>query len=201
MKCSDFEKMIALDVGGDLPQPMAAPLAAHLRTCAQCQAFAAGLQSSQAWLKELGEQAPDAEMLQGVRRGVLNQLPNPHAPALRPVWQFALGVAAVALFALAIFGVWHRSRTPVRRMVAERKSPTVLSTSGNSQEAPGLGSVAVPRGPGHTPKHRAAKLATTRPRHTGADSQAEPAQPGHAEPLMVKLLTDNPRVVIYWFVD
>ncbi len=111
MNCADFERLIALDAEGDLPKQMAASVTAHLRTCRQCQEFAAKLETSQSLLKELGQEAPDEATLQQVRRGILNRLPNEPAAKSFPVWRWAFAAALVAMLIFTILVLRRPSRT------------------------------------------------------------------------------------------
>jgi len=187
MTCVDFEKLIALDVEGDLPKQKTGSVAAHLGTCRQCQEFAGKLQASQALLKELGQEAPDEAALQEVRRGILNRLPNEAGPKAYPVWRFALGAGLVTILILAAIILRRPTRTPV--MQAKVQTPAATEAIRRTPTAP-------PPSPAHHPKKGGD--VTARKSFSGALRASAKRQP---EPLMIKLLTDNPNVVIYWQVD
>jgi len=190
MTCTDFEKLIALDVEGDLPKQKAGNLTEHLRDCPHCQESAAKLQASQALLKELRQEAPDAEMLQEVRRGILERLPAEAAPVMFPVWRFAVGAGLLAILILAMIMFRHPSRTHSREAVSKKPIPAILE--------------AVRQTPALPPPVPAQSLKRPRVARTGNSDLSR--QQGsktwlHPEPLTVKLITDNPNVVIYWQVD
>jgi hypothetical protein len=215
MNCADFEKLIALEVEGDLPKQMAGGVAAHLRTCRQCQEFALDLETSQDLLKELGKEAPNEVTLQNIRRGILNRLPTEPAPITFPAWPFALGAAAITILLLALALLGHRSRTPAPKVVAERETPAASTQVGGRTHIAGPApSKAAPRGSATTPAimravaprpafHRISRgtKAAAKPGQSHRASEFSRERPQHPEPLMVKLLTDNPNVVIYWLVD
>ena len=189
MNCADFERLIALDAEGDLPKQMAASVTAHLRTCRQCQEFAAKLETSQSLLKELGQEAPDEATLQQVRRGILNRLPNEPAAKSFPVWRWAFAAALVAMLVFTILVLRRPSRTTAPGAMAKAQ---VQTTREAMRQAAVL--------PKSTP---ARSLKTTRVvKARKSPQRLLPARAKHhPEPLMVKLLTDNPNVVIYWQID
>jgi anti-sigma factor RsiW len=195
MNCVDFEKLIALDVEGDSPKQEAGRVAAHLETCRHCHEFAAKLKASQALLKELGQDAPDEATLQEVRRGILNRLPNEAAPAMFPAWRYALGAGLLTLLIFGAMVIRHQARTIITQTIS--KLPTPAAT-----EATVRTPASQPPSPAHpgNPTHRAKKVraVTATKSFPGALSASAKQQP---EPLMIKLLTDNPNVVIYWQVD
>lgn len=187
MNCVDFEKLIALDAEGDLPKQNAGRLAEHLQICPHCREFAVKLEASQAMLKELGQEVPDQAALQEVRRGILNRLPAEAAPAMFPAWRFALGAGLVALLILAAIIFKHPARRPV--MQAKVQTPTATEAINRPPAPP-------PPSPAHSPKK--VRAVRARKSFSGTLSASAKRQP---EPLLIKILTDNPNVVIYWQVD
>ena len=175
MNCSDWEERIALHAGGDLPSEEAAEVERHLRECAGCQVLASGLKQSLALLKEAHEDPLPAAHFSAVRARVVAELEQ----ARRPMWQWAwsLGLAA-ALVALLVMLALRPGRTPVA--VRSNRSLTVAALS-----PPGVReSVSAP------PPHR---------RVVRRKVNREPTP--QLEPLIVKLQTDDPNVVIYWIAD
>jgi anti-sigma factor RsiW len=188
MTCSNFEKLIALDVEGDLPKQEVGSLTDHLQTCPHCLEFAEKLQASQALLKELGQEAPDEATLQEVRRGILNRLSAEAAPTMFPVWRLALGAGLVTLLILGTIIFFRRpAGTPVTQAKVQR--PTATEAMRRTPAPP-------PLSPAHNPK-KVRPVAATKS-FSGALRASAKQRP---EPLMVKLFTDNPNVVIYWQVD
>ena len=180
MNCSDWEERIALHAGGDLPPAEAAEVERHLRECAGCQVLASELQQSLAWLKEEhDEPLPGAHFL-AVRARVMAELEHQRwrgAPWARRRWGYGLAAAA-AVVLLAMLAL-RPGRTPVVA-VRTNRSLTVAALSPPAVREP----VVAPQ-----PHRRVARRVVKR----------EPApQP---EPLIVKLQTDDPNVVIYWIAD
>lgn len=171
MSCDAFERLIALDAGGDLAPAEAARLGAHLETCAPCRELARSLGESQAALKALSGDVPDEDALARWRRGLLARIDSqPRRRALGWRWAWA---AAAAMALVALLAVPHHAPPPPPPVPAPlaRVTPPAVAPP--------------PQPP--APVHR-------RPRH-----RPTPA-PAH-DPLLVKLETSDPNVVIYWIVD
>ncbi len=189
MNCADFEKLIALDVEGDLPKNQAGGVSRHLRTCPHCQDFAEKLQASQSFLRELAGETPDEAALQEVRVGVLNRLRTEAAPKAFPVWRFALGAALAAMLAFAAIMLRRSASAPPVQATAIMQPPAAMKAMRQAIAAP-------PNSLIQSPKR--VRTATARKSFSGAPRERARQRP---EPLMVKLYTDNPNVVIYWQVD
>jgi anti-sigma factor RsiW len=225
MNCLDFEGLIALDVEGDLPEPQGRAVAEHLRACHSCGQFAESLKVSQALLKELGQEPLDEQMLQEVRRRVRIGLANERQPQGFPAWRWAWGVGLVAALTFAALILHYHSRRTVTPVVAVRSAPANAAPpsaarkdekrnskfetrSTESAQAAGHSSIRAGEG---------VRLASTLPApplvHATKGAQHMPsgkfssgplrvsAGTQHLQPLTVKLITDNPHVVIYWLVD
>ena len=180
MNCRDWEERIVLHAGGDLPSAEAAEVERHLRECAGCQVLASGLKQSLALLKEVHDQPLPAAHFSAVRARVVAELePERRRGALwarRRAWSFGLAAAVVVL--LAGMALWP-GRTPERPApVVAANHPLVIA---DPEEPP-----AVPR-----PHGRVARRVVP---------STVPDTPD-PEPLMVKLQTDDPNVVIYWIAD
>ena len=189
MNCAGFEKLIALDAEGDLPAAKADSVADHLRTCSHCRTFAQELHTSQSLLKDLRQETVDEAALQAVRRGVLNRLPAEIPAAPWGLWRFALGAAMAAAIILAVVVFRHPSRAPGRDSARQQKELPSLEAEQQTPAPPSL--------PMRLPQRARAE----RPRHAHAAINRNSEAPRHPEPLTVKLLTNNPNVVIYWQVD
>jgi anti-sigma factor RsiW len=176
MNCSDWEERIALHAGGDLPPAETANVERHLRECAGCQVLASGLQQSLALLKEVHDEPLAPAHFSAVRARVMAELEQKRRPLWAWAWSFGLAAATVALLV----------------MLALR--------------------------PGRTPEHRAPAVAVNHPPVVTASEPVVPPPPHRRvrrrvvvppivpdtptpEPLIVKLQTDDPNVVIYWIAD
>lgn len=189
MNCADSERLIALDVEGDLPKHQAGGVSQHLRNCPHCREFAEKLRASQTFLKELAHEAPDAVLLQEVRVGVLNRLSTEAAPSIFPVWRFAFGAAVVAMLAFAAI-MWRRPAPAPPGPVTAMVQPSAATQAMRKVTA------SAPTSPARNPER--ARAAATGKSFAGSLPALARRRP---EPLMVKLYTDNPNVVIYWQVD
>jgi len=189
MNCPDFEKLIALYVEDDLPERKAADLEAHLKACRSCQEFAEKLQASQSLLKSLGQESVDEAALQEVRRRVLDGIASGAEPPRFPAWRLALGAALAAAAIFAAVTLW-RPRAPEQRRVWE------ISEQAPAQAVPSI-STASEHARVRTEKAKHA----LRQRRQSQGSLTASVHPPQLEQLTVKLITDDPNVVIYWLVD
>lgn len=171
MSCARWEEKIALYAEGDLPERDTRRVEEHLGECPECRRFAAALAESQLAVKSLRGEAPEAAALEAVRRRVLEQI------ASEPrVPGFAWGWAwkyGLAGLALAVTGGLWWWPSPSR----EAAPPAMV--------------VELPRAPVPAPPPAPApkRRRVARP----------PVVP--SEPLMLKLVTDDPNVVIVWLID
>jgi hypothetical protein len=175
MNCRDWEERIALHAGGDLAPAEAEEVERHLRECAGCQVLASGLRQSLAWLKEEHDEPLAGAHFSAVRARVVAELERGAPWARRRAWGY--GLAAAAVVALLAMLALRPGRTPVRLappVVAANHAPVVA--------------VREPVSP--PPPHR---------RVVRRKVKQEPA--AQPEPLIVKLQTDDPNVVIYWIAD
>lgn len=172
MNCPDWEEKIALVAHGDLPPKEAAEAARHLASCAECREFAEGVRQSIAVLRAAHEQPIGETHLCAVRARVLESIGRPPRPAWRWAWIGGLAAAAVLL----VLALQPRPVPPPQVTLAlppVTEAPVVLPAPPTPRPQP--------RRP--APVHRARK----------------PRSP--QEPLMVKLITDDPNVVIYWIAN
>jgi len=189
MTCEAFEKLIALDAGADLPPRETARLQAHLETCAPCRDLARSIGESQAGLRALTEVTLDEDALARWRRGVLARIedqPQRRILAWRWAWAAAAAMALVALFAVPRMVRRPPSEVPVAHAVP----PASPSPSRQPQppQPPAPVAQALP------PASASQTVAHHHPRRHRAPAPA-------AEPLLVKLETSDPNVVIYWIVE
>jgi anti-sigma factor RsiW len=171
MNCRDWEERIALHAGGDLSAAEAQAVERHVADCAGCQMLLSGLRESLALVREAHSEPVEAAHFAAVRARVLSELERGAGRRWRFVWLYAMAAAAVVLLVVG----WPR---PELRMALPMPP------------APGAPMVA-------KVQHRTPEARTARPRPRKAVAKAEaPQEPG--EPMVVKLLTNDPDVVIYW---
>lgn len=176
MSCAKFELLIALYVEHDLAEAEAQAVESHLETCDGCREFAAGMHQSQSALKRLRTELVEDSVFEEVRREVLGEVARSRKVVAWPKY----AIAAMLIVGLAASWLWRtRSRAiidlqPMPPMVAVTPPPAVVPA-----EAPQV-------------HQRAVRSRRRRPR---------PAPSFKSEPLVVKMITDDPQVVIYWLVD
>jgi hypothetical protein len=191
MSCLELEKLIALLLEGDLPDRKHGVVREHLRICRHCQQFSRSLSASQAMVKSLGEQVVDEAVFQEVRTRVLSVLPAEKERSGFPVWRYAL-VAGALLMALVLASITLRHASKVH--VGVVTPPARELTKTEPPERPHM----LPR---RSPVRVARGRRSSRPaKHVQAD-MVPPSRRARSEPLKVKFVTDDPKVVIYWLID
>jgi hypothetical protein len=164
-------------------------------------------------------------MLQEVRRRVRSGLASERQPQGFPVWRWAWGAGLVAALTFAALILHHHSQGAVTPVVANRSAtanpalpsaarkyepgnPKIETRLAKSAQAARPSSVRSPEGVRLTSTSPVPSVAETlKSSHVGPPSKfsstALLASAGtqHLQPLTVKLITDNPNVVIYWLVD
>jgi len=185
MKCGFSEERIALYVENDLAQAERLEVEAHVLDCAECRQFVEELRESQTIFKSLRAETVSPAALANVRERVLLGLESNWMLRIERFlfaglrWRYALaGVVLVAVVSGSVW-FWNEPETPI--------------PVGELYERPA----------GHRPALQpavkpAAPLIekTVRPvRRLKPKPAAEPKQ------VVVKLLTDDPNIVIYWLVD
>jgi hypothetical protein len=189
VNCTDWEERVSLYAGGDLAAAEALDVERHIAGCAACQLVLSGVREGLELLRE----AHDAEIapahLAAVRARVLAQLGRERVLWWR-VWLFGLALGTAAL--IAALAVWpgRQPGTPETTMPA----PPQLAV----HHAPPPDVALVPPEaamPADAAPLRRVRSVRRKPR------KLAPRNSGPAEPLVVKLVTDNPDVVIYWIAD
>jgi len=181
MSCSRFEKLIALYAGDDLPERKARRVQAHLSACASCRRLAEELSASQSALKALRGETVEEALLLRTRQRVLARLAAQRPERLRVAWRWACALPAGLMVGL---GAWmFLGRGPAPAPVPHQE-------------------------PAQAPRAQVSRLAESAPRpaiRTAFPSRravrpvARP--PAAPQPLLVKLITDDPSVVIYWLIE
>ncbi len=176
MTCKDWEERIALHAGGDLPAAEAAELETHLAACDECRG-AAGMYGAGIELLREAHREPIAEAhYAAVRARVLAELRQERRPVWRWIWVGGLAAVAVA----AVLMLWP---TPVH--TPERIEMAAIRPAAPHIEAP----------------RPVAPARVVHPRRAVARATVSEPKKRPSEPLVVKLLTDDPNVVIYWIAD
>ena len=171
MSCAKFESLIALYIESDLPEREHRLVEAHLESCPGCREFAAEIRESQSALKELRMDFVEESALHDVHAEVLHRLSIPRKAVAWPRYTIA---------AMLLVGLWAGWLWRARTAAPPEAQPRAAVIA-----PPRLVTVPVLRQRPHTRivKHR-------RP----------PAPAFQSEPLVVKMITDDPQVVIYWLV-
>ena len=175
MTCRDYEPLIALYVEGDLNDR---DVERHLAECSDCRELLEDFRASQAALKELA--SVDAAFLSAVRSGVLAKIETRR----RTAWPWIAAFVAAAALIVAV-------------LMAPRK-PTLIAKLPVSAGS-GVDPLVRSRPPGRPLVIAQAAPKAKRSRPAGRLRTRRPAPP--PEPLVVKMLTDDPNIVIIWLVD
>jgi len=176
MNCRDWEERIALAAGGDLDPESTAETERHLAECGECRGFAQGIAESLALLRVAHEEPIAAGHYTALRAAVMGRLAQQRRPRWTWVWvpAVAAGLAMAAVF------------LPVRRV----EKPRVYMAEVRVPEV-----APAPVVPVKAPVRRAQRS------HPRQQPRVAPAPQPPAEPLVIKLITDDPDVVIYWIAD
>jgi len=185
MNCGDLEQLIALYVEGDLSAAERSIVETHLLQCGDCRELASDLRESQTIFKSIREEMPSSSDLLELRHRVLNDV-GPFDP---PGWvgRWFAGMrrkVAFAGFALMIAGgAWWFTR--VTPPIADK--PTLFARN----PAPAFVDPAM--------------LPETQPRPVPPVRRSKPPAPAKSQEIQqqvtIKLLTDDPNIIIYWLVD
>lgn len=203
MKCRYSDDDIALYVEGDLKPAEADAVRAHLASCASCLGLHDSLVESQAVLKTLRDEAISPAALASVRSRVFAELSASRMLWPWHRWVYALAGAAFVLIAGVVWVSYFSGEAPPRIAVSVPPAPVAAvaeaeatAGAGDNEGAP-LHVETVPR---PAPRRHSARTvravadSPTVPAPAAAD--AEPAKP-----MVVKLLTDDPNITIYWLIE
>jgi len=210
------EELLALYVEGDLLPAESASVEDHLAICASCRAFVSGLRESQSAFKSLRVEPVSAAALGEVRRRVMSGLAG---TAAAPGWilsfervlfgvrrRYALaGLAAV----IVLSGVMWRLMRPVETLEVAPQ-PTAQVAPMTPPPAPSVVAAPIPEPPPPAPRAPKRRLAPKPAPAPAPEFAAAPDAPSIVAPvepkedppqIVVKLLTDDPNIVIYWLLD
>ena len=213
MNCEKWESEVALDVEGDLPRSRARRLEEHLRSCPACRSFQDELVDTQALFKGLRDDTVGDESMTLVRDRVMTTVRTDSGTGVlpwvpwTPKWTYALaGVAAMVVVSLALWGL--QGESPLSEVPLERAAipkPIEAEVSPTPPDPAPVDSTPPPGEMGSTEAAVPVIAAVARPEPTptGPDTGIGPEEPSSnvEAQLVVKLLTDDPDIVIYWVVD
>jgi anti-sigma factor RsiW len=210
--CRYPEARLALFIEGDLSASQARAAERHLRACAACRTAAAELRAGLDALKALARPEFNAADLDGLQQRVSDGLHAIEASPNRTV-RFERAVIgglhrrrALAAIPAAALVIWKLT-APLSPRVQEPLASAAVATAVNGTTvtlpaAPVLGPIAPP-----VRALDAARVPPAIPTKSVADAPQPKASPSddrsveRQQPLLVKLFTDDPNVVIYWMVD
>jgi anti-sigma factor RsiW len=200
MHCKDWEERVALHGSGDLTAAEAAGVERHLAECAGCRTLRAGMKESLDMLQAAHAEALAPGIYTSVRERVMAGLEAELAS--RNVWWRRGWLVRLTPVVLAAVVVVMLASWPVRRV--ETLPPRVAAVI-----PPASAPVSQPLRPAQGDRqepdrqepsglaHRAHVAG-----HAGRPRVVKPAQVGFPrQPLLVRLVTDDPNVVIYWIAD
>jgi anti-sigma factor RsiW len=176
MNCANWEERVALYAGGDLPPADAESVARHLGECAACRKFAVDLQGSLELLREAHDEQPALADYAAVRARVIANIQNAPSPWWRRVWVYGSAMAAAALVLLLL--------------APDRNTPVLPPLP--------VPQAVIAAAPLETSRPVVLKAAHHKP-HVRPRPLVARSEPG--QPIVVKLVTDDPDVVIYWITD
>jgi len=185
MNCKHSENDLALYVEGDLPEAKAKEMEVHVLACTGCRQVLAELSRSQAVFKSIRQETVSAAELAELRVRVMERVAVRKPKPFWGRWVYALAGAAfvVVIVAGVLAREGHRDEKAVK--VVELAPPP-----------PAVQAVVAP-----------AKVETQNPvkvnvKHRARKKVIQPkVSPEPAAPMMVKLQTDDPNIVIYWLFD
>lgn len=185
MSCVHWEERIAALVGEDLPEAGAAETEAHIAQCPGCAELKRELEAARLALVELGGIEPADWDLAVVRRSVMERV---FAPRSRRVWFPWLPAVAAASALAMILAVWlwlpRDAGPPALVRFPERVQPVQVA---RLQPRPLR---ARPR----RAKPAPAGVVIESAREMAGAEGSPPAQ-------LVRIRTEDPRVVLYWVVE
>ncbi len=202
MNCSTSRECLALWVEGDLPGTQVQEMEEHLSSCPACRTFRSELADSQTRFRALIDEPVNVEALDKIREAVLVRTSRGSKTAgdkrpLVPAWAYT--AAAALLIALIGWTALRPSQEvePVRTAQVEAipEAPEVLRTPRVAPPEPDVQpepvAVAAVRDP----------APPTRPAVVEPETVVADATLSQTQSLTVKLLTDDPNVIIYWVID
>ncbi len=200
MICRRWHRLVALYAGDDLDRPSAAKVEHHLAACASCRGLEHELRQDRLRLRDLDAAAIDGLDLGSVRGAVMAEVESRRNRSPVIFQPRLLSALAVAVFVIALALVFRQVQQPgvPRNVSREAPSPTPGLVA-----APERRERSLPQPPPaaafEAPKAADNRVARAEPSPLEPVARTSPSAP--VEPMTIKILTDDPEVVIYWIVD
>jgi hypothetical protein len=185
MNCREWEERLALYAGGDLASAERAKVERHLDGCASCRVFVGRITEGVTVLREAHADVDVDAPLAAVRTRVLARVAEP-----RRSWWLVYGAAAATVAVLLVAGILRRPEhtAPVAEVV--KPAPLHYGVSSGPGSLNGL----QPTTARPSRDHKGAVGRRKRLLHNASTKAAKAVD----QPVIVKLVTDDPDVVIYW---
>jgi hypothetical protein len=222
MGCKRYQEWLALAVSADLVPRRERQLVAHLRDCADCRRLRQELETLRGDLGALAEPATSRSFLE-TRRRVWVEIDGTAARSRKPYLTLGLAAAVLALFALGMvtwYGIRPLPSVEVETAVSDRRDAgTVLEGSTVELEAAATADPqTLPPEPWKTipadvvstqptepalgaPSASSQPIAETSTSTASSTLEERSASPARGEPILVKLLSNDPDLVIYWMIE
>ncbi len=206
MKCSRWHGKIALYAGGDLDAAGARGVEKHIAGCASCRDLAESLSADRPTLVQLDARATEDLDLDSIQSAVVAEI-GTRRRAVRP-FQTAprMALAAAVALMMAVSAIVLFKDDWREAQIAEDSSRGAVQVIEPTIEVPeGEPVVAV----SSSPDASVVEIPAPRPEPFDRVARAEPPAVREAvvspsvpaEPMTIKILTDDPEVVIYWIVE
>jgi hypothetical protein len=210
MNCGFSERVLALYAENDLPEAEALRTERHLSECPACRAFVEEVRESQLVLKALRQETLRRTEPVSVRNSVLARVN--HVAAWSP-WNMrferwllrgyrrGFAMAAVAAAVLGAGVIWKLADVTV---TLQQPAPVaaVESAPAPLQATP---APSVPAPPARAARPARRQTVTpgrvSMPEEPAVQAQSSPPDRAQSGQVVVKLLTDDPNIVIYWLLD
>lgn len=176
MNCEQAQELAILAVSGDVTLPEQIELDAHLSGCLACADEVRIFEELRSQLTDLHEEEAAAPLYAAVRAGVMAEIEVRKRSGWLAAWPAFAAMIACTLILLVTLHPQARVAKP-----ASLKTVIVPAAVTDLSEA------AVPA-PAEVLRH------PTRKKQARAATE-------HSEPLVVRMFTDDPEVVIYWIAD
>ncbi len=195
--CGRFETWIALDAEGDLPAGESRELERHLAACTSCRRFTEEMAASQQVVRDQMQPPFDEEVLARVRAGVLDRIARPRARVLPFRRRVAARWVALAAVVLAAIGLWRLGLGPPPGETEPVSPPPIVV-----EVTPRPALRPPPPVPVPAPVVRPTAPERPEPLPPPVRTAATPPPASTlAEPMFVKLISEERDLVIYWLVE